>query len=152
LVLLAIGAILTGFTLRLSVASIPPLLADLEHQPGLSAGAADVLTASPFVCFALGAIAGPRLVRALGAEVTLAVMLVAMAAGMAVRAAGSVAALLLGTIAAAAGVAVANVVLPVLIKERFPERTGLLIGCYTSSAGKEVLPSGRFRRRSRWSR
>lgn len=131
--LLAVGVVLCGFNLRLSIASVPPLLTDLERHPGLSPIAADVLTAVPFVCFALGALAGSRLLRCCAVESALAVVLASTALGSLVRAAGTTASLLIGTAIAAAAIAVGNVVLPVLIKARFPRRTGLLIGLYTSA-------------------
>jgi CP family cyanate transporter-like MFS transporter len=73
------------------------------------------------------------LVRLLGAEVALIGVLGAIGAGTLLRAAGSTATLLVGTAVAAGAVAVGNVILPVLIKARFPARTGLLIGFYTSA-------------------
>lgn len=141
-VLLGFGAVLAGFNLRLAIASIPPLLDDLRRTPGISPSAAAVLAALPFACFGLVALAAPRLVRRLGAERALAVVLVAIGIGTLVRAAGSTAALLAGTATAAAAVAVANVILPVLVRARFPARTGLMIGLYTAALSTGAAAAG----------
>ena len=151
LVLVGVGAVLAGFNLRLAIASLPPLLDDLRRQPGISAGAAVVLASLPFACFGVVALAAPRFVRFLGAETALAVVLIGIAIGTLLRAGGSTAALLIGTTVAAAAIAVANVILPVLIRGRFPARTGLLIGLYTAAlsigaglAGAATVPLARW--------
>ncbi len=130
--LLAVGLVLTGFNLRIAVASIPPLLTDLERSPGMSPTVAGLLTSLPVLCFGLLAVAAPPLVRRAGAEGTLLLALAAIMSGVVLRGAGSTAALFAGTALAGAGIAVGNVVVPALIKGRFPARVGLLMGLYTA--------------------
>jgi CP family cyanate transporter-like MFS transporter len=142
LVLIGSGAVLAGFNLRLAVASVPPLLGDLQQHPGLSATGAAVLTALPFLCFGLVALAAPPFIRVLGAEGALTGALGVIGVGTLLRAAGSTATLLVGTAVAAAAIAVGNVILPVLIKARFPVRAGLLIGLYTSALGVGAALAG----------
>jgi CP family cyanate transporter-like MFS transporter len=151
LVLIGFGAILAGFNLRLAIASVPPLLTDLQHQPGISSTGAAILTALPFCCFGVVALAAPRLLRLLGAETALMLVLATTGTGTLLRAAGSTAALLAGTAVAAGAIAIGNVILPVLIKTRFPARTGLLIGLYTAAlslgaalAGAVTVPLARW--------
>jgi MFS transporter, CP family, cyanate transporter len=130
--LLAVGLVLTGFNLRVAVASVPPLLADLERSPGMSPTVAGLLTSLPVLCFGALAVAAPPLVRRAGGEGTLLLALGAIMGGVVVRGAGSTAALFAGTAIAGAGIAVGNVVVPALIKGRFPARVGLLMGLYTA--------------------
>jgi CP family cyanate transporter-like MFS transporter len=140
--LLGLGIVLTGLNLRIPVASVPPLLDDLERQPGLSATAAGFLTSLPVLCFGVVALAAPPLARRLGGEAALVVALVAIAAGTLGRAAGSVGALFAGTAVAGAGVAVGNVLVPAVIKGRFPQRIGLLMGLYTGVLGLGAALAG----------
>jgi MFS transporter, CP family, cyanate transporter len=130
--LLAVGLVLTGFNLRIAVASVPPLLTDLERNPGMSTTAAGLLTSLPVLCFGALAVAAPPLVRRTGGETALLFALVAIVGGVVVRGAGSAAALFAGTALAGAGIAVGNVVVPAVIKGRFPARVGLLMGLYTA--------------------
>jgi CP family cyanate transporter-like MFS transporter len=130
--LLALALVLTGFNLRLAVASVPPLLSELERQPGMSSTVAGLLTSLPFLCFAVLAFAAPPLTRRFGAEAVLVIVLTAIGAGTVVRAAGSTAALFAGTVIAAAGIAVGNALVPAAIKAWFPARVGVLIGLYTA--------------------
>jgi CP family cyanate transporter-like MFS transporter len=80
------------------------------------------------------------LARRIGEERALLTALVALAAGLVLRAAAPGALLFPGTVLAAAGIAVMNVLLSSLIKRRWPERAGFLIGLYvtTLSAGAIV--------------
>jgi len=130
--LLAVGLVLTGFNLRIAVASVPPLLSDLEHDPGMSPTVAGLLTSLPVLCFGVLALVAPAVVRRLGGAATLMLVLVAISAGVLVRAAGSTGALFAGTALAGAAIAVGNVVVPTVIKASFPARVGLLMGLYTA--------------------
>ncbi|MDE3026359.1 MAG: MFS transporter, partial [Acidobacteriota bacterium] len=114
--LLAAGLVLTGFNLRIAVASVPPLLDDLERHPGMSPTVAGLLTSLPVLCFGLGALAAAPLGRRLGGEGALVASLVPLVAGTALRAAGSTGLLFAGTVLAGAGVAVGNVLVPAVVK------------------------------------
>ncbi|MBX5475400.1 MAG: MFS transporter [Thermoleophilia bacterium] len=140
--LLAAGLVLTGFNLRIAVASVPPLLDDLERDPGMSSTVAGLLTSLPVLCFGLLAPAAPPLGRRAGGETTLLLALLAVGGGVLARAAGSVGALFAGTAAAGAGIAVGNVIVPAVIKGRFPGRVGLLMGLYTGVLGAGAALAG----------
>ncbi len=140
--LLAAGLVLTGFNLRIAVASVPPLLKDLERHPGLSPTIAGLLTSLPVLCFGLGALAAAPLARRLGGEAALLVALVPICAGSLLRAAGSTGALFTGTVLAGAGVAIGNVLVPAVIKGRFPARVGPLMGAYTAVLGTGAAVAG----------
>jgi CP family cyanate transporter-like MFS transporter len=140
--LLAVGLVLTGFNLRIAVASVPPILSDLERRPGMSTPVAGLLTSLPVLCFGALAVAAPLLVRLAGAELTLVVALAALTGGIAVRGAGSLATLFAGTALAGAGIAVGNVIVPALIKGRFPSRVGLLMSLYTAALAAGAALAG----------
>lgn len=133
LTLLAAGIVLTGLNLRIAVASVPPIIEELERELGLSATAAGVLTAAPVLCFGALAPAAPMLARRLGAERVLLLTLAPILIGVLGRAAGSTFALFAGTLLAGAGVAVANVIVPSVVKGRFDRGMGLVTGLYVAA-------------------
>jgi CP family cyanate transporter-like MFS transporter len=114
------------------VASVPPIVDELQRELGLSATAAGFLTAAPVLCFGLLAPLAPVLARRVGAERVVLLALLPIFAGVLVRAAGSSAALFAGTILAGAGVAVANVIVPSVVKGRF-RRSGAITGVYVAT-------------------
>jgi CP family cyanate transporter-like MFS transporter len=56
-----------------------------------------------------------------------------IAAGLVARVSGGAGTMFLGTFVACGGIAVCNVLIPVVIKENFPDRIGLITGCYTAA-------------------
>jgi CP family cyanate transporter-like MFS transporter len=84
------------------------------------------------VCFATVGFAAPRLARRFGAGAVIAVGLAVLTLGLAVRPyAGGTAVFVLLSAVALAGIALVNVLLPVIVKERFPDRIGAMTGLYT---------------------
>jgi MFS transporter, CP family, cyanate transporter len=125
------------------VASVPPLVEELQRELGLSASAAGVLTAAPVLCFGLLAPAAPVLARRLGGERALLLALLPILIGIAGRAAGSALALFAGTVLAGAGVAVANVLVPSVVKGQFDRGTGIVTGLYVAAlTGGAALAAG----------
>jgi CP family cyanate transporter-like MFS transporter len=127
--------VLAGLNLRIAVASVPPVIDEIEEDLGLSSAVGGLLTSLPVLCFGVVATAAPELTRRLGAERTLLAALVPLTVGVILRADASVAALFAGTVLAGAGIAVANVVVPAIVKARFEEWTGVLMGIYVASLG-----------------
>jgi CP family cyanate transporter-like MFS transporter len=132
LVLVA-AVLLLGLNLRTLFASLPPLLETVRADLGLSATASGLLTTGPVLCLGLLAPLAPRLARRMALERVLWTGLAATAAGLTLRGAEGTAWLFAGTLVAGAGVAVAQVSLPILIRLRFPERTGTLTGAFSMS-------------------
>src|SRR3954469_17345426 len=99
---LAVAVVLTGLNLRPLFGSLPPLLADIRADLGLSAAAAGLLTTGPLLCLGLLAQLGPRIARRYPVERVLAVACLITAVGTAVRGAGGTPALYGGTLLAGA--------------------------------------------------
>jgi CP family cyanate transporter-like MFS transporter len=123
----AAGVALIAFTMRQPVASVPPLLERL----GLGGTAESLLVTIPVLCFALGALGGPALRRRFGEERAVFVLLVAIGAGLLLRAYSPEWALFSGTIVTGLAIAVLNVLIPSLIKRRFPSGVGTMMAVYT---------------------
>jgi CP family cyanate transporter-like MFS transporter len=137
-----IALLLIAANLRPSLTGVGPLLETLRADLGLSATAAGWLSSLPVLMF--GAFAPlARLARQLSAERLMLGGLFALMAGILVRSAGGSAALFIGTVGLAAGVAGINVLIPVLIKQHYPERVpGITTAYATVMGGFAALASG----------
>jgi MFS transporter, CP family, cyanate transporter len=129
-VLLA-AVVLAGLNLRTVFASLTPLLQHVRADLGLSAGVAGLLTTGPVVCFGLFAPLAPRLARRVAIEKLLVAAAVLTTLGTAARGLGGTAGLFAGTLLAGLAIAVAQVLVPILVRVRFPERAGVLTGGFS---------------------
>jgi len=131
--LLAGGVVLVAINLRPAAASIGPVLNRIEAGTGLSSGWAGALATLPVLCFGLLAPVGPVLARRLGLRTTIAAAMCALLAGMIIRLIPGVAFLFVGTGMAGAAIATGNVLVPVLVRRDFAQRTGTAMALYSTS-------------------
>ena len=131
--LLVIGVAALGFNLRGAITSLPPVFPELQDGLGLSTATISVLAATPVICFAVFSAFAAWLSRRLGEERVLLAAIVTLTAGLLLRGAAPGALLFPGTVLAAAAIAIMNVLLSSLIKRRWPERAGFLIGLYITA-------------------
>jgi CP family cyanate transporter-like MFS transporter len=131
--LLGFAVVLTAVNLRPAITSVGPLLAEIRGSLGASATWAGVLTTVPGLCFAGAGLAAPVLARRFGMGRAIAVALTVMTAGLVLRVLGGPLVLLGGTLVATAGIALSNVLIPVVIKDSFPAKVGLMTGIYTAA-------------------
>ncbi|HEX7745821.1 MAG TPA: MFS transporter [Micromonosporaceae bacterium] len=124
--------LLVALNLRAAITSLGALLGEVRDGLALSGAMAGFVTTLPTIAFAgFGALA-PWLVRRFSPARVLVAAMAALAAGQALRVATGSALVFLATSALAlAGIAVANILLPMLVKQHFPDRTGLVTGAYT---------------------
>jgi CP family cyanate transporter-like MFS transporter len=113
------------------VASIGPLIAELKQSLSLGSVELGLLTSIPVFCFGLGAFASPAIVRRFGIDKTLLVLQALIAAAIAGRLWFGFIGLLVGTTVIGLSIAVANVILPGIVRARFPERVGIVTATYT---------------------
>jgi CP family cyanate transporter-like MFS transporter len=134
------GVLALGYNLRGSITSLPPVFPELQDSLHLSAATVSVLAATPVICFGVVSGFAAALARRAGEERVLFGAMVALVAGLAARGAAPSVLLFPGTIVASGAIAVMNVLLSSLIKRRWPERAGFLIGLYITalSAGAIV--------------
>lgn len=149
--LAAVALLLAAVNLRPAVTALGPVLEEARAGLGMSATVAGLLTSVPAVCFALIGATAPRLSRRYGPDGVIAAGAAAVAAGLALRpfAGGTLLFLALSALALA-GIAVCNVLLPVVVKERFPDRVGAMTGLYAmalnvgaATAGAVTVPLAR---------
>ena len=126
-----LGILLTTLVLRPPVASVGPLIAELKQSLSLGSVELGLLTSIPVFCFGLGAFASPTIVRRFGIDKTLLVLQALIAAAIAGRLWFGFIGLLVGTTVIGLSIAVANVILPGIVRARFPERVGIVTATYT---------------------
>ncbi|WP_407286047.1 CynX/NimT family MFS transporter [Streptomyces sp. BP-8] len=126
------GIVLAALNLRPAITSLGPLMAEVRASLGMSASVAGLLTSVPAMCFAAFGIAAPRLARRWGPGAIVCAGMAAIAVGVALRPfAGGTGGFLAASALALAGIAVSNVLMPVVIKNWFPDRVGPMTGLYS---------------------
>ncbi len=118
--------------LRPPVASIGPLLNEIVGDLQLTPLMSGLLASAPVLCFGVGAFASPRLVRRFGVDGGMLIVLLVVLAAVTLRLTLGYPGLLVGTIAAGLAIAIANVLLPTIVRERYPKHVALVTGMYTT--------------------
>jgi MFS transporter, CP family, cyanate transporter len=136
-----LALVLVALNLRPAIASVPPVLPDIQRDLGLSGTAAGALTALPVVCLGLFAPVAARLAARFGVDRVVAGALVVLGTGTLVRAVGGAAGLFAATFLAGIGLAVGGALLPGIVKAHFAaDRAATVTGLYTTGlAGGALL-------------
>ncbi|KAA6447206.1 MFS transporter [Bacillus swezeyi] len=132
-ILLIAGIIIIAFNLRPAITSVGPLISSIRSDLDMTNGMAGFLTTLPLLSFALLSPIAPKLGQKLGNERTLWVGLVVLLIGILLRSYGDAFTLLAGTALIGVGIAICNVLLPSLIKHKFPDKAGIMTSFYTTS-------------------
>lgn len=129
-----LGIVLVAFNLRSAVASLSPILAELEADVELGSVVVGVLGALPPLCYAVFGILTPLLAKRFGLEGTLVAALVALTIGLAGRGlAPDAGVLVVASVLTFAAIGVGNVLLPPLVRRYFPDRVGLMTTVYATA-------------------
>jgi CP family cyanate transporter-like MFS transporter len=137
-----IALLLIAANLRPSLTGVGPLLETIQNDLRLSATAAGWLGSLPILIFAAFAPLA-RLAREHGPERILLAGLLVLIAGILVRSQGDTVALFGGTVLLATGIAGINVLVPVLVKQHYPQRVPAITTAYaTVMGGFAALASG----------
>lgn len=129
LVLLAVVAL--AVNTRTSVASLSPVIQDVQAELGLSSITIGVIGMLPTLCFAAAGLLAPRLARRFALEHVVSATLVVIAIGSVLRGmAPSELVFAIGTGLALLSMGVANVLLPPIVKQYFPTRIGQVTALY----------------------
>ncbi|WP_435195301.1 CynX/NimT family MFS transporter [Streptomyces sp. NRRL F-5630] len=131
-VLMPVGIVLAALNLRPAITSLGSLLEEVRDGLGMNGTLAGLLTSVPPLCFAVFGSLAPRLSRRFGAGTVVCGGMVAITAGLVVRPfTGSTVGFLAATALTLAGIAVSNVLMPVVVKNWFPDRVGSMTGLYS---------------------
>ena len=139
--LLIVAVAAAGLNLRTAVTSLPPLFPVLGTRLHLSSTALSLLATTPVICFGVVSAFAPRLNRRWGEERVLLAALVVLTAGLLLRGVAPSTLLFPGTALAASAIAILNVLLSSMVKRRWPERAGFLIGIYLTALSVGAIVS-----------
>ncbi|MGO4966988.1 CynX/NimT family MFS transporter [Bacillus paralicheniformis] len=132
-ILLIAGIIFIAFNLRPAITSVGPLISSIRSDMDLTNGMAGFLTTLPLLSFAVLSPIAPKLGQKLGNDRTLWVGLVILLIGILLRSYGEAFTLFAGTALIGVGIAISNVLLPSLIKHKFPDKAGIMTSYYTTA-------------------
>lgn len=125
------GFVAVALVCRLPITSLPPALATISRELRLTPTLAGLTTTLPLICFGLFAFVTPFLVARWGTERTLLGATALTVAGVVVRSLPTTPTFYLGTITLGLGIAVMNVVLPAVVRSRFPDQVPQRMSLYT---------------------
>ncbi|QKY70717.1 MFS transporter [Lentibacillus sp. CBA3610] len=133
--LLVIGIVVIAFNLRAAITSVGPLANVIGDDMGLASWSVGILTSLPLVAFGVMSPIAPKLGSRYSNEVVLIAGMMVLLAGILARSIPMVPFLFGGTVLIGLGIAVSNVLLPGVIKERFPNRVPLMTSVYSIAMG-----------------
>ena len=132
-ILFLIGLIFVAFNLRSSITSVGPLISSIRIDTGMSNSYIGLLTTLPLLAFGIFSTIAPRFGRKYGNETVMFVALLILTIGVLFRSTGMITALFIGTSLLGLGIAICNVLIPGIVKDRYPNKIGLMTGIYTTS-------------------
>lgn len=132
-ILYLFAIIVIGFNLRPAITSVGPLLGIIRDDIGLANWSAGTITSLPLIAFAIISPIAPKIARRLGNTRTILLGLFLLFIGITIRSIPFTPTLFLGTAIIGVGIAIMNVLLPAVIKEKFPNRLGRMTSVYSTS-------------------
>lgn len=135
LFLMIAGIVVTSFNLRAAITSVGPLLGIIREDVVLAGGSAGLLTSLPLIAFALMSPFAANIGNRFSYEGAMVIGLILLLIGMIIRSVSVVLLLFTGTLLIGLGIAILNVLLPGLIKDKFPLKIGLMTSIYSTTMG-----------------
>lgn len=129
--LLIAGILLVSFNLRPAITAVGPLVEPIRNATGISTTAFGLLTTLPVLTFGIFSIVASNIGRKFGNERSIFLSLFTLTIGIVLRSEGSIPLLYVGTLLIGLGIANCNVLLIGVIKERMPEKLGMMTAVYT---------------------
>lgn len=132
-VIIVTGIIVVAFNLRPSITSVGPLIGTIRDQLGLSNWSAGMLTSLPLIAFAVMSPLVAKLSNRFTNEQVMLLGLFILFIGITLRSMTIISLLFTGTLLI--GLAICNVLLPSVIKEKFPMQVALMTSIYSTTMG-----------------
>lgn len=132
-ILLVCAILFVAFNLRPAITSVGPLIGTIRDDVGFSNWNVALLTSLPLIAFMLVSPIAPKLANKLTNELTLTIGLLILVMGISLRSISMVFFLFFGTFCIGFGVAICNVLLPSVIKDKFPHKVAIMTSLYTAS-------------------
>lgn len=134
-ILVLIGIVIVSFNLRPGMTSVGPLIGIIRDDVGLTNWSAGLLTSLPLIAFAVMSPIVPSLGNRFTNERIMIVGLAVIILGIGIRSMSVMIFLFVGTVLVGVGIAICNVLLPGVVKEKFPHKVGLMTSVYSTSMG-----------------
>jgi MFS transporter, CP family, cyanate transporter len=131
--MLIAGIIIVSFNLRPAITSIGPLITTIRDDVGLTNWSAGLLTSLPLIAFAIVSPIAAKLGNRFSNDRAMLWGLIALAIGISLRSISVIFLLFAGTILVGIGIAICNVLLPGVIKDKFPLKVGLMTSVYSTA-------------------
>lgn len=125
------GIILVATNLRAPITSVGPVVPQIQGALGLSNTLAGLITTIPLLAFAVLSPVASKLADKWRIEALLWAAIWAIGLGLLIRTSSSVILLFSGAALVGCGIAFGNVLVPPFIKQRFPQKIGLVTGIYS---------------------
>jgi len=125
--------VLVSVNLRPMLTGLGPVLDSIRDSLALSGAAIGMLITLPVLCFGAFAPFVPRLLRFTSPERLILIALGVLVLGIGLRSLFGTAGLFLGTLVGGASISVIMVILPSIIKQRFPSQAGMMMGVYSTA-------------------
>lgn len=128
------GVLVAALSLRGPIVAPTPVLREIEHDLGIGAATAGLLTTAPVLMFAVLTPVAALVIRRSGAEVALLASLSGILVGTFIRALPGFGWMLVGMVVIGAAITIGNVVIPVIIRREVPpDRVATVTAAYTAT-------------------
>ncbi len=131
--LIILGIIFISFNLRAPITAVGSVVEMIQEEYLLSSGKAGLITTLPLIAFALISPFVAKISHRWGYGKTMAGGLGFIFVGLVIRSYTNLSGLFIGTALLGIGIALGNVLIPSIIKLKFPSKVGLVTSVYTSS-------------------
>lgn len=130
-IFITILIILISCNLRAPITGVGSLINTISDELELSSGAAGMLTTIPLLAFAAISPVAAYAADKIGAGRLFIISFAVLTCGIVIRSAAGKAGLFTGSVLIGAAIAVGNVLLPAVIKSKFPDRIASMTSLYT---------------------
>lgn len=131
--LIVLGIVLIAFNLRAPITAVGSVVNMIQEQYSLSASAAGFITTLPLIAFAIVSPFVAKCSQRFGYGKSMAMGLILIMLGEVIRSYTNSTGLFVGTLLLGVGIAIGNVLIPSIIKTKFPNKLGLMTSVYVSS-------------------
>lgn len=128
-----VGIVFIASNLRAPITSVGPVIPQIQEALGMNNTLAGLITTIPLLMFAFFSPIVPKLSEKHGIEKMLWLSLWIIGIGVAIRVLPSAALILVGSALIGCGITFGNVLIPPLIRHRFPKRIGIVTGIYSAA-------------------
>ena len=130
-----LAIIITAFNLRPAITSIGPIVGVIREDIGFSNWEVGIITSLPLLAFSVISPLASKVGNSHSNELAIFIGLILLFLGLVTRTFNSIILLYSGTFLTGIGIAFCNVLLPAIIKEKFPDKLSTITGIYSISMG-----------------